>query len=126
MGRVSTCPKNCKTIDLRGAQVNNSLVYDELPLNQSSNFVNESITIDRVITQPLEIGETVTSEPKYFISDLKNLRYCYPKYMIIGHVNINSLRNKYDPIRSILQNGLCDIFTLSETKLDESFPLSFI
>ena len=22
MGRVSTCPKNCKTIDLRGAQVN--------------------------------------------------------------------------------------------------------
>ena len=42
--------------------------------------------------------------------------------MIIGHVNINSLRNKYDPCRSILQNGLCDIFTLSETKLDESFP----
>ena len=23
MGRVSTCQKNCKTIDLRGAQVNN-------------------------------------------------------------------------------------------------------
>ena len=29
---------------------NNSLVYDELPLNRSSNFVNESITIDRVMT----------------------------------------------------------------------------
>ena len=100
----------------------NSLVYDELPLNRSSNFVNESITIDRDMTQPLEIDETVTSEPKDFISDLKNLRYCNPKNMIIGHVNINSLRNKYDPIRSILQNGLCDIFTLSETKLDESFP----
>ena len=24
MGRVSTCQKNCKTIDLRGAQVNNN------------------------------------------------------------------------------------------------------
>ena len=97
---------------------NNSLVYDELPLNRSSNFVNESITIDRVMTQPLELDETVTSEPKDFISHLKNLRYCNPKNMIIGHVKINSLRNKYDPIRSILENGLCDIFTRSETKLD--------
>ena len=25
MGRVSTCQKNCKTIDLRGAQVNYSI-----------------------------------------------------------------------------------------------------
>ena len=41
---------------------NNSFVYDELRLNRSSNFVNESITIDRVMTQPLEIDETVTSE----------------------------------------------------------------
>ena len=56
-----------------------------------------------------------------FISDLKKLRYCNPKNMIIGYININSLRNKYDPVRSILQKGLCDIFTLSETKLDESF-----
>ena len=24
MGRVSTCQKNCKTIDLRGAQVNDT------------------------------------------------------------------------------------------------------
>ena len=27
MGRVSTCQKNCKTIDLCGAQVNNAAVY---------------------------------------------------------------------------------------------------
>ena len=38
--------------------------------SQRSNFVNESITIDRDMTQPLEIDETVTSEPKDFISDL--------------------------------------------------------
>ena len=25
MGRVSTCQKNCKTIDLRGAQVNKQM-----------------------------------------------------------------------------------------------------
>ena len=27
MGRVSTCQKNCNTIDLRGAQVNNDLSW---------------------------------------------------------------------------------------------------
>ena len=27
MGRVSTCQKNCNTIDLRGAQVNNTIQY---------------------------------------------------------------------------------------------------
>ena len=53
---------------------------------------------------------------------LKKLGYCNPKNMLIGQINIKALRNKYDPIRSILQNGLCDIFTLGETKLDESFP----
>ena len=29
MGRVSTCQKNYKTIDLRGAQVNKSLLSSE-------------------------------------------------------------------------------------------------
>ena len=115
------CICTCELVPGIGNDESITLVYDELPLNRSSNFVNESITIDRDMTQPLKIDETVTSEPKDLISDLKNLRYCNPKNMIIGHVNINSLRNKYDPIRSILQNGLCDIFTLSETKLDESF-----
>ena len=27
MGRVSTCQKNCKTIDLRGSQVNNGMAW---------------------------------------------------------------------------------------------------
>ena len=63
---------------------NNSLVYDELPLNRSSNFVKESIIIDRDMTQPLEIDETVTSEHKDFISDLKNLRYCNPQIWLLG------------------------------------------
>ena len=33
MGRVSTCQKNCKTIDLRGAQVNNQYHFTLQPLS---------------------------------------------------------------------------------------------
>ena len=32
MGRVSTCQKNCKTIDLRGAQVNNTHSGQQSPI----------------------------------------------------------------------------------------------
>ena len=99
------------------------LVSNELSIKQSPHFVPKNITVDMDMTQSSEMAdESFVSEPKDFISDLKNLRYCNPRNVIIGHININSLRNKYDPIRSILHNGLCDIFTLSETKLDGSFP----
>ena len=40
--------------------------------------------------------------------------------MIFGHLNVNSLRNKFD-IFSELIKGSIDIFMVSETKLDDSF-----
>ena len=39
----------------------------------------------------------------------------------MGHLNINSLRNKFESIKPII-NPNFDIFLASETKLDESFP----
>ena len=43
------------------------------------------------------------------------------KKIILGHLNINSLRNKFESIADVIQ-GTFDIFLLSETKIDESFP----
>ena len=43
------------------------------------------------MTQSSEMAdESFVSEPKDFISDLKNLRYCNTRNVIIGHININS------------------------------------
>ena len=96
---------------------------NDLSINRIPNKATYNITVDMDMTQePNMAMESAVSKPKDFISDLKNLRYCNPKNMIIGHINVNSIRNKFDPIHSTLQNGLCDIFALSETKLDESFP----
>ena len=39
----------------------------------------------------------------------------------MGHLNINSLRNKFESIKPIISPNF-DIFLVSETKLDESFP----
>ena len=43
--------------------------------------------------------------------------------VMVGYININSIRNKLLGLFSILQDDL-DFLTLAETKLDSSFPNS--
>ena len=40
---------------------------------------------------------------------------------MMGHLNINSLRNKFESIKLIISPNF-DIFLVLETKFDESFP----
>ena len=40
---------------------------------------------------------------------------------MIGHININSIRNKFEILRSMLSEVL-DVLMITETKLDDSFP----
>ena len=54
-------------------------------------------------------------------SVLKFYRTKYPKKLIIGHININSIRNKFEILRSMLSEVL-DFLIITETKLDDSFP----
>ena len=41
--------------------------------------------------------------------------------IIIAQININSIRNKFDALVSGIR-GNVDILTISETKIDDSFP----
>ena len=43
------------------------------------------------------------------------------KRIILGHLNVNSIRNKFDLLVDQIK-GNVDIMVISETKLDESFP----
>ena len=43
--------------------------------------------------------------------------------LILGHLNINSIRNKFEALKFHIDNNI-DIFLISETKLDDSFPTS--
>ena len=40
---------------------------------------------------------------------------------MLGHLNINSIPNKFDGIMDLVK-GKLDIFLISETKIDISFP----
>ena len=60
--------------------------------------------------------------PQDFLYHLQEHRKSYLRNLIIGSLNINSIRNKFQTIEFILKNGYIDFLALSETKLDESFP----
>ena len=45
-----------------------------------------------------------------------------PDKLIIGHLNINSIRNKLRCLCDIISNNI-DILLISETKLNDSFPI---
>ena len=55
--------------------------------------------------------------------DLKTMRRNNAKNLIVGHLNVNSLRNKFLSTKDLLADNI-DLLLLSETKLDDSFPLS--
>ena len=44
-----------------------------------------------------------------------------PKNVIVGHLNINYLRNKFELLKHFIYNAF-DIFLVSETKIGSSFP----
>ena len=52
---------------------------------------------------------------------LQNLRLKNVDKIIIGHININSIRNKIHLLAEMI-SGRVDILLISETKLDASFP----
>ena len=70
-------------------------------------------------------GETLFDTPN--IGDpvviLNNLRAKNPDKPIIGQININFLEKKFEPLLSLVKDKI-DILMISETKIDDTFPLN--
>ena len=70
-----------------------------------------------------DINEHTLSDPidECDLLKMKKLRLQNTKKIIMGHLNINSIPNKFDGIMDVIKEKL-DIFLISETKIDDSFP----
>ena len=55
------------------------------------------------------------------MNTLHEIRIKNANRLIIGHLNVNSLRNKFEMLEELIKDKI-DIFLISETKLDSSFP----
>ena len=65
-------------------------------------------------------NETDASE-RCVLEQLNELRMKNPPKVMLGHLNINSIPNKFEGIMDLVAKVL-DIFLISETKIDNSFP----
>ena len=54
-------------------------------------------------------------------SRLKEMKAQSSRKLILGHLNINAIRNKFEALKFIIDNNI-DILLISETKLDDRFP----
>jgi len=78
--------------------------------NNQNTFLND--INEHTLTDPIDECDLLK---------MKKLRLQNPKKIIMGHLNINSVPNKFDGIMDVIKEKL-DIFLISETKIDDSFP----
>ena len=74
-----------------------------------------------IVNGPAEGSPSRDTSNKGFNKELREIRVKNMNRIIVGQLNINSLRNKFPFIADAINKNI-DIFLISETKLDESFP----
>ena len=104
-----------RTLSLKHSKL---ITYD---LNHESNFAHSMEEYDLTLNISQIDSEIPNNNSLDDMLVLKNIRVSYPNNIIIGHLNINSIRNKFEMLSlSVVQR--VDILMLSETKLDSTFP----
>ena len=83
----------------------------DIGVSSTSSTLNEKSEMDN------KIVDHITK------ADLKSLRIRNLNKIVVGHLNINSIRNKFDFLAHQVKVSF-DILMISKTKLDESFPPS--
>ena len=87
-------------------------------LDRPSLFTDESISAPNSSAATPLPADTDTTDAK---SKLKLLRVRNFGRVIIGYLNINSVRNKFDALKKIPSQSL-DVLMIAETNLDATFP----
>ena len=68
-----------------------------------------------------QIGQNLLTDVLDAKTGLMEMKISSPDKLILGHINISSIRNKFDSLIYMLDQNI-DIFLISEMKLDDSLP----
>ena len=94
-------------------------VHDKEMLDENtSNFLSQKSPTYEFST----LDETVKEE-ETVKSSLCNLKLRNLNRLIFGQININCIRNKFELLFSLVSNNI-DVLLISETKIDNTFPVS--
>ena len=98
-------------------------------ISKSTNYnINDTliktISLNSSMTTPY-LDESDNDDPtqKKDLYVLKNIRISNINRLVIGQLNINSIRNKFQTLKAIMSGNL-DILVITESKLDDSFPIA--
>ena len=115
---------NCMQLDtnthhsdeLTGSISSHNISKGSLPSDGFTVFNNTPSPVEgsKLNEFTMSMGET-----SYLV--LKNLRVKNINRIIIAHININSIKNKFDTLTDLV-TGKIDILLVSETKINASFP----
>ena len=86
----------------------------------SSEGTSNNLKI-RNMREPVYINTVTTNDD--FKTKLKDIRITNLNRIVISHININSIRNKFKLLAEAVM-GNVDILMVTETKIDKSFPTS--
>ena len=84
-----------------------SYIFDSCNLSHQSKFLNISSKLTNIVTDP-KIG-------------LQEMKRNSPDKFILGDLNINSIRNKFDALIYMIGNNM-NIILISKTKIDDAVP----
>ena len=105
-----TLARKGETCENPYADEHNDDIFDDVQNTDASVATIESI----------DYMPDIENNPTLLLKKIKLANY---NRIVIAHLNINSIRNKFDALREMIIDNI-DILIITETKIDESFPPS--
>ena len=118
---ISRSTVSCDSLNSNYIVSSKSFTKDEVI--STKNLSITDVTKNSVTSKPLNNSKSLLNDQKNLGSNLHKVRIENPSRIIFGQININSIRNKFDLLMNIIKNEI-DILMISETKIDNSFPIS--
>ena len=95
---------------------------DEVDCDLGQSYLHDNISSGDITRDNSSVDDNVNESHELY--ELSAFHKANVKNLKLGHLNINSLRYKFQPIVCALNKGLLDILSIQETKLDTSFPMA--
>ena len=118
---ISWLSINCDSLNSNYIVSSKGFAKDEMISTKSLSVTD--VTKHSINSKPLNNSKSLLNDQQNLGSNLHRFRIENPSRIICGHIKINSIRNKFDLLNNIIKNET-DIFMISETKIDNSFPIS--
>ena len=102
-------------LNQKGSRLLSDIFLKEISHVFNSQFRTENSGSEECISNLILKGKKIINCK----STLKTIRDDNLNKLIFAHLNINSIRNKFEELK-----GTVDVLMISETKIDDSFPIA--